>query len=69
MPCHSCNKRMTSTCSIIGGPNDDGSGDIVLYTVYGGHASPREVFDPSLQGKPDAQIEAARFWGLHALAR
>ena len=54
--------------TVIGGP--DGSGRIVLYTVYGGPLAPREPGDSYFEqpGK-EAESEASKaFWAEHALS-
>jgi hypothetical protein len=56
--------RQTRTCSVIAGPHD--GLPCVLFTVFGGPVSPREVADPTL---PAAELEKSQaFWAVHALA-
>jgi hypothetical protein len=55
--------RLVRTMTVIGGP--DGDEPCVLYTAFGGHAAPREPWDPSLDDAGRAASEA--FWAQHAL--
>jgi hypothetical protein len=56
--------RPTRKLTVIMGPDKEGR--TVLYTAFGGPATPREPFDPGLD---DAGREESRaFWATHALA-
>jgi hypothetical protein len=56
--------RPTRTVTVIAGPHQ--GQPCVLYTVFGGPVSPREIDDPTLrQEERDASIA---FWRGHALA-
>lgn len=57
-------KRQTRTCTVIAGPHDEMN--CVLYTVFGGPCSPKELDDPSL--KPEGFDESLKFWYDHALS-
>jgi hypothetical protein len=59
-------KRLTRTCTVIAGESASGAGDCVLYTVFGGPVSPREVNDP--YRKADEETASREFWAKHALS-
>lgn len=59
-----CPMRPTRLLTVVTGPHDGLRG--VLFTCYGGPAAPRELFDIELDDP--AYIEAAAFWGEHALS-
>lgn len=57
--------RMTRKLTVIAGPHKEYA--CLLYTVFGGPCSEKEVLDPTLN---DAQREKAeKFWAEHALAQ
>ncbi|HUY35825.1 MAG TPA: hypothetical protein VMV69_23985 [Pirellulales bacterium] len=56
--------RRTNKLSVITGPH--AGLPCVLYTVYGGPVSPKEVNDPTLADHD--REESAAFWSEHALA-
>jgi len=59
--------RQTRTCTVIAGPSAKDAGDCVVYTIFGGPASPREMSDPY---RPESEEAASRaFWSEHALAQ
>lgn len=54
--------------TVIVGPDESvGSGNVVLYTVYGGPLAPREPWDPTIQDDPALLAESKAFWAEHAL--
>lgn len=57
--------RQTNCYFIVAGPNDDDSGDIVLYTMYGGPEAPQEPGDPHCRDKGTSEA----FWSIHALSK
>jgi hypothetical protein len=57
--------RPTSQVTVIAGEHDGES--CVLFTAFGGPATPREPGDPSLPEK--GRTESVEFWSTHALAR
>jgi len=59
--------RQTRQVTVIAGPSAKGAVDCVIYTVFGGPGSPRELADPTLP--EDERQSAADFWAEHALAR
>ncbi len=65
-PSRVCNRptRMVRTMTVIGGPDD--SGEMILYTAYGGPSAPREPWDPALNEEQRAQTQ--QFWSKHALS-
>jgi hypothetical protein len=56
--------RLTNRLSVIAGPH--AGLPCVLYTVFGGPVSPKEVNDPTLI--EHEREESAAFWSQHALA-
>lgn len=54
--------RLTREVTIIGTAH---SGDVVIFTAYGGKAAPKEVMDPTHTAESKAEAEA--FWSAHAL--
>jgi hypothetical protein len=59
--------RFVRQVTIVAGPHpDDPDAGMVLFTMYGGPAAPREPGDPSLEG--EALAEAKRFWTKAALS-
>lgn len=62
-----CNRpvRLVQTVTVVAGPYD--GRPCVLYTVYGGPLTPREVEDPGLKTL-EASEEAEEFWAEHALS-
>ena len=64
-----CNRepRMTREITIIAGPHpEDKEAGMILFTMYGGPAAPREPGDPSLEG--EALEESKKFWSRAALS-
>lgn len=59
--------RYSFRATVIAGPAEGYDG-IVLYTVYGGPAAPREPLDPAIKSEAERQ-DSERFWAQHALAR
>ena len=57
--------RPTRTCSVVAGPH--GGQSCVLFTVFGGPVSPREVQDCTRPNPDLTQSEV--FWAEHALAQ
>jgi hypothetical protein len=55
--------RVTRKVTVIMGPHD---GETVLYTAFGGPATPREPGDPTLPEKD--RPESVAFWAEHALS-
>lgn len=56
--------RPTRLLTVIGGPH--GTEPCILYTAFGGSATPKEPSDPTL--KPDEHARSIAFWKEHALA-
>jgi hypothetical protein len=56
--------RPTRTITVIAGPHEDAA--CVLYTAFGGPATPKEPGDLSLE--IDKIAESRDFWAKHALA-
>lgn len=56
--------RKTRTVTVIAGPHGDEP--CVLYTIFGGPLSPKEVNDPTLAEKD--REASVKFWKEHALA-
>lgn len=48
--------------TVIAGPH--GNDKCLLYTVFGGKITPKEVNDPTV----DNVLESTEFWQLHAIA-
>jgi len=60
--------RPTNLLTVIAVPHEEHA--CILHTVFGGHASPKEVNDPSLAlATPADRERSAEFWAAHALAR
>jgi len=60
--------RMVREVTIVAGPHpDQPEAGMILFTMYGGPAAPREPGDPSLEG--EALEEAKKFWKTAALAQ
>lgn len=60
-----CSPKTSNLMTVVAGP-DDKNNACVLYTIYGGPISPRELGDPSMH---ESEIELSRqFWSKHALA-
>lgn len=57
--------RATRTVTVIAGPHD--GHPCVMYTAFGGPASPKEPGDPTV--KPDEMEKCVAFWRAHALAK
>jgi hypothetical protein len=57
--------RKTRTVTVIAGPHGDEP--CVLYTIFGGPVSPKELADPTLAEKDRGASE--QFWAVHALAK
>jgi hypothetical protein len=60
-------KRPTQQCTVIGGPYK--GEPCVLYTVFGGPATPKEPGDFPDDMPVDARDDAILFWARHALAK
>lgn len=59
--------RMVREVTIVAGPHpEDPDAGMVIFTMYGGPAAPREPGDPSLEG--EALEEAKSFWAKAALS-
>lgn len=56
--------RQTRKLTVVAGPYD--GNDCVLFTAYGGPASPREPMSPGLN--PKETRESMAFWKSHALS-
>ena len=56
--------RKQKWVTVIGGPSD--SGEIILYTAYGGPLAPREPWD--VEHDPKLHAESLGFWAEHALS-
>jgi hypothetical protein len=52
--------------TVIGGPHLDDP--CILYTAFGGPATPKEPGDPSLDGNLIELAKSQAFWAEHALA-
>jgi hypothetical protein len=59
----SLKSRQTDQLTVIVGPHN---GEIILYTAFGGPATPREPFDPSLN--EEERVRSVEFWSKHALS-
>jgi hypothetical protein len=56
--------RPTRLLTVIGGTHD---GECILFTAFGGPATPREPGDPSIT-TPQGRADSDCFWGDHALS-
>lgn len=54
---------LTRRVTVIAGPHD--GQPCVVYTIFGGPCSPKELGDPEL--KPEEREAAQKFWAEHAL--